>query len=296
MSNYLEYIRDVFASWKGAVVGFLPRVFFAIIIAVLFYFVAKLARKITLKIYQRIFHKESEVAKIISVVIYFFILVSGVFLALEVLDLDGFLTKMLAGAGIVGVIAGFAFKDIASNAFAGLLLKLQKPFIHNNWVNIDGNFGVVLKVGWITTSIKTVEGQEVFVPNQLIYNRSFTNFSTYEKRRVILKSGVSYGDDLAHVKKVSLELVQSVTMVRDKEDIDFYFTSISGSAYDFEIRFWIDFKHQVDYMEAMSELIMKTKKRFEEEDISIAYSVTTLDFGVKGGVNLFDKDIKVTGK
>jgi small conductance mechanosensitive channel len=39
----------------------------------------------------------------------------------------------------------------------------------------------------------------------------------------------------------------------------------------------------------MSDIIMQIKKRFEQENICIAYPVTTLDFGVKGGVNLFDK-------
>ncbi|WP_281258752.1 hypothetical protein [Avibacterium endocarditidis] len=31
----------------------------------------------------------------------------------------------------------------------------------------------------------------------------------------------------------------------------------------------------------------------KQENISIAYNVTTLDFGVKGGVNLFDKAIQI---
>jgi small conductance mechanosensitive channel len=43
----------------------------------------------------------------------------------------------------------------------------------------------------------------------------------------------------------------------------------------------------------MSDSIMRIKKRFEQENICIAYPVTTLDFGVKGGVNLFDKDINL---
>uniref|UniRef100_UPI003906492C mechanosensitive ion channel domain-containing protein n=1 Tax=Ornithobacterium rhinotracheale TaxID=28251 RepID=UPI003906492C len=65
----------------------------------------------------------------------------------------------------MGIIAGFAFKDVASNLFAGLLLKAQSPFKKDDWVNINGTYGRVTQVGWITTSIKTVPGQEVFVPN-----------------------------------------------------------------------------------------------------------------------------------
>ena len=47
------------------------------------------------------------------------------------------------------------------------------------------------------------------------------------------------------------------------------------------------------FYEAMNEAIIRIKKRFDKEGICLAYPVTTLDFGVKGGVNIFDKEIKI---
>ncbi len=37
----------------------------------------------------------------------------------------------------------------------------------------------------------------------------------------------------------------------------------------------------------------KKIRELARENISIAYNVTTLDFGVKGGVNLFDKPVSI---
>jgi len=275
-------------------IAYLPKIALAVIVLILFYLIAKAFKSFGLRFYSKIFKKKSDIAKLLSALIYFFLLLSGIFLALEILGLEGVLTKLLAGAGIIGIVAGFAFKDIASNAFAGFLLNVQKPFKENDWVKIDNAFGTIKDIGWITTSIKTISGQEVFVPNQLIYNNTFTNYSTYGKRRVILKSGVSYGDDLELVKIVALKEVQKINNLLKKEVIDFYFTEIGSSSYNFEIRFWIRFNDQKDYLNAMSEIIMLIKKRFEQENISLAYAVTTLDFGVKGGVNLFDKKIDIT--
>jgi small conductance mechanosensitive channel len=289
--NDFKNIDKLFEQWQDSIVSYLPKILLAILILVIFYFIAKVFKSFGLRFYTRVFKKQSDVAKIISVFIYFFFLLSGVFLALEVLGLESVLTKLLAGAGIIGIVAGFAFKDIASNAFAGFLLNMQRPFKDGDWVSINDNFGTIKDIGWITTSIKTISGQEVFVPNQLIYNTTFTNYSTYGKRRIILKSGVSYGDDLSHVKKVALDEVNKIENLLKNEAIDFYFTGIASSTYNFEVRFWIEFKHQKDYLDAMSDIIMRIKKRFEDENISIAYNVTTLDFGVKGGVNVFDKPI-----
>lgn len=289
----LKDIENLLNRWQQSVFDYLPKIALALVVLIAFYFLAKLFRTLSLKFYSKAFKKQSDVAKIISVVVYFFFLLSGVFLALEVLGLESVLTKLLAGAGIIGIVAGFAFKDIASNAFAGFLLNVQRPFKTGDWVKIKDNFGTIMDIGWITTSIKTISGQEVFVPNQIIYSNTFTNYSTFNKRRVILQSGVSYGDDLEHVKKVTLDEVQKIKSLLKDEAIDFYFTSIGSSAYNFEVRFWIHFTHQKDYLNAMSETITRIKKRFEEENISIAYSVTTLDFGVKGGVNLYDNPISI---
>ena len=294
--NSISDIEELLERWQSSILNYLPTVLVALVVLVLFYLIARLLRSWSLKSYSKLFKKQSEVVKVISLAIYVFFFLSGIFLALEILGLESVLTKLLAGAGIVGIVAGFAFKDIASNAFAGLLLNIQRPIKKENWVEIDNNFGTIENIGWITTSIKTVAGQEVFVPNQVIYNSTFTNYSTYGKRRVILKSGVSYGDDLDHVKKVALDEVQQIGSVMKSETIDFYFTGIGNSTYDFEVRFWIHFGHQRDYLHAMSELIQRIKRRFEEENISIAYSVTTLDFGVKGGVSLFDKPIELDTK
>ncbi len=87
--------------------------------------------------------------------------------------------------------------------------------------------------------------------------------------------------------------MKKIDLVLENEAIDFYFTDIGSSTYNFELRFWIEFKKQTDYLEAMSELVVRIKECFEKEDISIAYSVTTLDFAVKGGTNIFDKAITI---
>ncbi len=276
-----------------ATTHYFPRIILAIIVFIVFYLTANFLRKYTLKFYKKVFREQENVAYIISTSIYVALLLFGGFLSLEILELESVITKMLAGAGIVGVVLGFAFKEIGSNIIAGILINYQKPFKVGDWVDINGHYGTVLSLNTITTSIKNVNGQELFIPNHIIYKNIFTNYSSFQKRRVVLQSGVSYGDDLEKVKKVTLDEIKQIQSVIDKEDIDFYFTSIGSSAYNFEARFWIRFTQQTDYLEAMNEVIIRIKKRFEKENISIAYSVTTLDFGVKGGVNLFDKSIDI---
>lgn len=287
------YLKNILEKWGQSILHYLPKVFLASVVLILFYVVAKIVRRYSYRLYSKTINASPQIATLISIGAYSFLLLSGIFLALEILELESTLTKILAGAGVMGIVAGFALKDIASNAFAGFLLNMQKPFDKNDWVSINSNFGTIQKVGLITTSIKSISGQEIFVPNQLIYNNSFTNYSTYKKRRVILKTGVSYGDDLELVRKVALEEVHKIQNLLPNEEVDFYYTEIGSSTYNFEVRFWIKFNHQRDFLKARNDMIMLIKKRFENEGISIAYSVLSLDFGVKGGTNLFDKSLEI---
>lgn len=292
MTSALAYLEKIIENWETSVLNYAPKLFLAVLLIVIFFVLAKIVKKTVFNIYKKTGRTHSDIVSIVSSIAYFFLLLSGIFLALQVLGLEKVLANLLTGAGIVGIIAGFAFKDIASNIFAGLLLKIQSPFHKNDWVQIDNSYGEIIQVGWITTVIKTVPGQEVFVPNQLIYSNTFTNYSTFKKRRIILESGVSYGDDLEHVKEIALDEVKKTSGLLKDEKIDFYFTAIGNSTYNFNLRFWIAFESNDDYCCALSDIIIRVKKRFEQEDISIAYPVTTLDFGVKGGVNLFDYPIK----
>ncbi len=58
----------------------------------------------------------------------------------------------------------------------------------------------------------------------------------------------------------------------------------------------INYTGRNDYLRATNAAIQALKLAFEKESISVAYNVMTLDFGVKGGVNLHDKPISFIDK
>ncbi|TNH08945.1 mechanosensitive ion channel family protein [Testudinibacter sp. TR-2022] len=289
----LSLVEQTLATWQQKIIGFLPNLALSAAVLIVGHYLARLLQKITFKACNSVFSNNLRLAKMTATLVYWMILFATMILVLDILNLTNLLTHLLAGAGIIGIIAGFAFKDIASNAFAGLLIKSQQPFKTTHWVKIDDYLGEVQEVGMITTTLKTLGGKLAHVPNQLIYSGVFINYSALGKQRIVVSGGVSYGDELEKVKSVTLELVNQFEFVLDKAQTDFYFTDIGSSTYNFEVRFWIDFVNYTQYLAAKSEVIMQLKKRFEQEQISIAYNVMTLDFGVKGGVNLFDNRIQL---
>jgi small conductance mechanosensitive channel len=293
MDKNITTLKIIIQQWIDLMFTQIPKIVLSILLLILFVFLAKLFKKLFLKAYNKSVRKHEDIGKIISSSIYFFLIFSGAFISLQVIGLEKLFTNVIAGAGIIGIIAGFALKDVASNLFGGLLLKAQNPFDSGDYVEIDQQTGYISSIDWFTTKIDTGAGQILNIPNQLILNTTYTNFSRNQKRRVVFESGVSYGDDLEKVRKVAIEEVYKMENLIEDLPIDFFFTEISGFAYNFQLRFWINFDRNKDYRSAMSEIIILIKKRFEQENISIAFPITTLDFGSKGGVNIFDKPIKI---
>ncbi|QIL37968.1 mechanosensitive ion channel [Pedobacter sp. HDW13] len=191
--------------WEMALVNFLPRIILALGTLMLFILLARGAKKISLRFYSKIVKFNLDVAKFIAACIYFLVICLGLFISLEILGLEQILTKLLAGAGVIGIVAGFAFKDIASNAFAGLLLSLERPIRVGDWVELDNAYGTVLEISWLTTAIANITGQKVFVPNQIIYNNTFTNYSVFGTRQVSFTWAVPLQSDLDKIKEIALD-------------------------------------------------------------------------------------------
>lgn len=283
------------SNWLNDLMDYWPRIVLALAILLIFYYLGKFFRQLTRGLVKRFFkrNKNPEIVELLSMLLYAFFLFSGISLALDTLEMGDTLTRLLASAGILGIIAGFAFKDIASNLFAGLLLKYQRPFRADDWISVADHFGRVKHIGWLATSIKMFSGEAVYVPNRLIYERTLTNYTDEGVRLVCLKTGVAYGEDLMRVRDIALEEAAAVKRVLKDRKISFYYTQIGNFAYNFQLQFWISYRMQTDYLEAMSDIIMRIQSRFKREGISIAYPVTTLDFGVKGGRNIFDKPLQL---
>ncbi|HUH75491.1 MAG TPA: mechanosensitive ion channel domain-containing protein [Chitinophagales bacterium] len=293
MNKNIESIKLIFHQWFDLMFTQIPKIVLSIALLVLFIFLAKIAKKLFLKAYNKSIRKHEDVGNILSTMIYSFLVFTGAFISLQIIGLEKLFSSVIAGAGIIGIIAGFALKDIASNFFAGIILKVQNPFDHGDYVEINDQNGYIIGIDWITTKVDTGAGQILNIPNQLILNTTFTNFSRYEKRRVVFESGVSYGDDLERVKAIALEEALKVEDIITDLPIDFYYTGIGPYAYNFQLRFWVSYERNKDYRRGLSDIIILVKKRFEIEGITIAFPITTIDFGIKAGVSVFDQAIQI---
>lgn len=105
------------------------------------------------------------------------LVLGGVLLALQIIGFSGVVGGLLGGLGLSAFLVGFAFKDIAENFLAGVILAFNRPFHVQDNIEVKGLKGKVLELNLRTTRIKTVDGKDIYIPNSLVLKEPVVNYT-----------------------------------------------------------------------------------------------------------------------
>jgi MscS family membrane protein len=98
---------------------------------------------------------------------------------------------VLGGAGI-GI--GFGTQQISQNFLSGLMLFFNRPFTEGDWINVSSFQGVVERIGWYHTRIRTFERRPLYIPNSLFATTPIENPGRMYNRRINAEIGLRYED------------------------------------------------------------------------------------------------------
>ncbi len=272
----MDAIRETLEIWGNELVARVPNMVVAVLVLVTFVIIGKIARRAVAGVMQRASDSRA-VAHLLSTMAYVFSIAIGAVIALNVLELGGAATSLLAGAGVVGIALGFAFQDIAANFISGIIIAFQKPMRVGDLVETNDYYGVVKNITLRMTQIQTLQGQMVFIPNKDILLNPLIEYNTLKKRRIDLDCGVRYSDDLEKTKEVAIEAVKKLKTTNADQPIDLYFHEFGDSSINFTIRFWTGFKNETDFLEARSQAVIAIKQAFDNNGISIPFPIRTLE-------------------
>jgi small-conductance mechanosensitive channel len=290
ISEPIEKITSKVFSWWDAFVEMVPNMLVGLILLILFVVLAKFARKVFIKIFQKSSDNKA-IENLFSTIIYYAVIGLGFFIILGILQLDKAVTSLVAGVGVIGLALGFAFQDIAANFISGIILAFKKPFLVGDIIEVQGLMGTVSRINLRATVVNTFQGQVVYVPNKDVLSNPIFNYTILGERRIDLGCGISYGDDLQKVEDLVVKTIKNITGVIRHEDMIFTYKEFGDSSINFEIKFWIKFPENPSYLSMRSSAIKEIKAAFDKEDIMIPFPIRTLDFGIKGGEKLSEMKI-----
>ena len=125
------------------------------------------------------------------------------------------ISSILTLGGVGGIVVGFAAKDMLANVFGGLMIQMDKPFSTGDWIRTSDRSieGVVEKIGWRMTRIRTFSKNPVYVPNGIFATIPIETPSRMTNRQVYEVIGIRY-DDIAQMESI-IEKVQALLANND---------------------------------------------------------------------------------
>jgi small conductance mechanosensitive channel len=268
-------LKNQLESWSDGFLDVVPNIITASIVLIIAIVIGKIIRRSVRKVVARAKGTKAMV-QLMGTLSYIATIAVGMIVALNVLELGGAATSLLAGAGVVGIAIGFAFQDIAANFIAGIFIAFQKPMRVGDLVETNDYYGTVRKISLRMTEVETLQGQRVFIPNKDIILNPLVEYNALKNRRIDLQVGISYNEDLEKTKKLVLKTIENLEITNNEKPVDFYYEDFGDSSINFVVRFWSEFNREPDYLEARSQAIIAIKKAFDKEGITIPFPIRTL--------------------
>ena len=277
---------------RGAI-EVMPQLLIALVIILLTYAFAKLARNIA----QRILKKTKLRKSLINLLILFSsiaIWIIGIMIA-AIIAFPGLTpTKMLAGLGIGSVAIGFAFKDIFENFLAGIIILIRKEMRINDFIVCEGYEGTVEAILVRETHIRQPDGELVILPNSILFKNPLTIRTDLDQRRTTIVCGVGYGENVDEARAVIKQAVTDCkTVISDSRPVQIFANEFADSSINFEVTWWTGSK-PLDIRESRDEVVAAVKSALDKSGIEIPFPYRTLTFNQPISVNTDKQQNKST--
>ena len=185
-------------------------------------------------------------------------------------------TSLIAGLGIGGVAVALAAQSILSDLFSSFSILLDKPFEVGDFIVTENASGTVLSIGLKTTKLRSLQGEEVILPNRDISSAQIQNFKRMEERGVVFEIGVVYNTTQEQLKNIPSFVEGAITTTKNTRFGRAHLKQLGDSAVIFEVLYYILSTDYLDYMNAQQEILLKLKTVFEKEHIDLAYPTQTV--------------------
>ena len=211
------------------------------------------------------------------------VVVTGVLAVALAATVAGFGIVLAAFATLAGALAlavGFAAQDLIANFVAGIFIIQDEPFTTGDWIEWNGNSGVVREIQMRVTKLDTFDNEVVTVPNSDLAGAAVVNNVANDRRRVSVGFGIGYEDDIEAARAAIVAEGSTIEGVLAEPEPAAPVVELGDSAVVLSGRLWID-PTETSYGQVRARFIEAVKQRFDAEGIEMPYPNTELSGTVR---------------
>jgi small-conductance mechanosensitive channel len=191
-----------------------------------------------------------------------------------------FLQSLATVAAAATLAIGFAMQDVIKNFVAGVFIYTDKPFRIGDWIEWDGNAGIVEDISLRVSRVRTFDNELLTVPNSNLTDGVIKNPVAKEQLRLQFLFGIGYDDDIDTATEIIIEEAEAHPDILDEPGPSVRLTELGDSSVGLKSRVWISDPSRSDFVKTKAEYVKAVKERFDEEGIDIPYPNRTLSGGL----------------
>lgn len=224
-SRYAEELKDLIFdpihSLTNSVINYLPNLVKIVLILVLIHFVLKIMKYFSDEIENeklKISTFYPEWAKPTYYILRFLLSIFALIVIFPYLPGSG--TIAFQGVTVfLGILISIGSSSAISNAIAGIVITYMRPFQKGDWIKTGETIGIVTKKNALVTRLKTINNEDVTVPNSSLLSGPTVNLSSLGKTyglSITAKVDVKYTENEDVVTKHLLKAAKQTIEISDR--------------------------------------------------------------------------------
>ncbi len=235
----MNKVQLAFNEFWNSVIEHLPNILLAITILTVFLILGSVLKRIINNIISKQWDKSIATSFIGEFIKWIFIII-GIMIGFHVIGFGGVANSIVAGAGVSAIIFGFAFKDIAENFLAGIMLATNRPFQIKDIIESGGYKGPVRKIDLRATHIRTYDGKDIYIPNAMIMKNVLINYTRDGLFRHDFSIALDLNDDFNDVRKIILDYVIKQGDILKTPEPNVMVSKIEDHRIEVKTMFWVN--------------------------------------------------------
>lgn len=240
----------------------------AAIILALTVFASRWAAGITRRALTKVrsFRHDPTVLSFAVQVVRVLVLIIGLIAVLQRLGVQT--TSIIAVLGAASLAVGLALQGTLSNVAAGVMLLILRPYRVGDLIDVGGRVGKVQRLDLFLTQMTDANNVKIVVPNSKVFGDTIMNLSGQHTRRMELKLGVGYGDNLNTARAALISAAAGHERVLHDPAPWAGVTALLDSSVEMTLQAWT---LSDDYWQTRADVLQAAKEALDAADIEIPF-------------------------
>ena len=186
----------------------------------------------------------------------------------------------ITALGIGGLAVALAFQDTLANVFSGLNLTLAGQVRVGDFVKVGTDVeGFVVDIGWRATTLRTIAGLVIFIPNKKLAETVMTNYTREPGMSIELLFRVEIACDPERVESIVVDEVQQAAeeLPGIRTDVPALVRFRAFGEWALEFAAYVDILNFQDRMYLRHELMKRLYHRLKREKIAVPVPLLRID-------------------